>query len=118
MRAAVKPRMPVLPRFTRLPATLALVAGALAAQSRSPLRLEVSWERPMDGRLVLILAHRSPPEPRFQVSEMLDTQQVFGVDVDGARTALIDGSTLGYPRESLDRVPRGEYFGQAVLHGV
>jgi enterochelin esterase-like enzyme len=100
----------------RFLATLALVAGVLSAQSRSSLRFEISWDKPMDGHLVLILALRSPPEPRFQVSETLETQQVFGADVDGARTVVIDGSTLGYPREHLDRVPPGEYFVQAVLN--
>src|SRR5438105_2960647 len=100
----------------RFLASLALIAGVLSAEGKSPLRFEISWDQPMDGRVVLILAHRSPPEPRFQVNETLDTQQVFGVDVDRARSALIDGSTLGYPRESLDRVPAGEYFVQAVLN--
>ena len=70
----------------------------------------------MDGRVVLIIAHRSPPEPRFQVSETLETQQVFGADVEGARTVTIDGLSLGYPRESLDGIPAGEYFVQAVLN--
>jgi hypothetical protein len=66
--------------------------------------------------LVLILALHSRPEPRFQVSETLETRQVFGADVDGARTVVIDGSTLGYPREHLDRVSPGEYFVQAALN--
>jgi hypothetical protein len=28
-------------------ATLALVAGGLSAQSRSPLRFEIAWDKPM-----------------------------------------------------------------------
>jgi enterochelin esterase-like enzyme len=106
------------PRKTcrRFLATLALAAAAAAAQPRSPLRFEISWDKPLDGRVLLILAHRNPPEPRFQISETLETQQVFGADVDSARAAMIDGSTLGYPRESLDRIPPGDYFVQAVLN--
>ncbi len=95
---------------------LALAAGSLGAQAASPLRFEISWEKPADGRVLLILANRNPPEPRSQTSEFLDTQQVFGVDVDGARSAAIGGSVPGYPRPSLDRVPPGEYFVQAVLN--
>jgi hypothetical protein len=93
-----------------------LLCAALSAQPKSPLRFEVSWEKPMDGHVVLIVSSRSQGEPRSQISEGLDTQQVFGADVNAARTVTIDGATLGYPRESLDRVPAGEYTIQAVLN--
>ena len=95
---------------------LGLAAFACTALGASPLKVEVSWEKPLDGRVILILAHQNPPEPRAQVSEILSTAQIFGVDVEGARSAAIDASTLGYPLESLDRVPAGEYFAQAVLN--
>ena len=79
---------------TQLKIALGLATLAWAALGASPLRVEVSWEKPLDGRVILILAHRSPPEPRAQVSELLSTAQIFGVDVEGARSAAIDGSTL------------------------
>ena len=100
----------------QLKIALGLATFAWAALGASPLRVEVSWEKPLDGRVILILAHRSPPEPRAQVSELLSTAQIFGVDVEGARSAAIDGSTLGYPLETLDHVPAGEYFAQAVVN--
>ena len=101
----------------RLFAAVLLVSTSLFAQAgKSPLRFEIAWGKPMDGHVVLAISTRDQPEPRFQISEELGTQQMFGVDVDGAASAAITGATLGYPRESLDRVPAGEYWIQAVLN--
>ncbi|HLK66723.1 MAG TPA: alpha/beta hydrolase-fold protein [Bryobacteraceae bacterium] len=100
----------------RVLASLLLSVACLTAQSRSPLRFEISWEKPLDGHVVLIISSNPQGEPRNQISEGLSTQQMFGADVDGARSVTIDGATLGYPRESLDRVPAGEYTVQAVLN--
>ncbi len=107
--AALKSKMRILASFL-------LLAGALTAQPKSPLRFEISWEKPMDGHVVLIVSSNPQGEPRNQISEGLSTQQMFGADVDGARSVTIDGTTLGYPREALDRVPAGEYTVQAVLN--
>ncbi|HEY2012177.1 MAG TPA: alpha/beta hydrolase-fold protein [Bryobacteraceae bacterium] len=96
--------------------SLLLLAAGLPAQTRSPLKFEVSWSKPMNGHVVLIVSSATEGEPRFQVDEGLATQQMFGVDVEDARTAILDGGTLGYPRVSLDRVPAGEYTIQAVLN--
>jgi hypothetical protein len=75
---------------------------------------------PLDGHVVLILANNNNDEPRFQVSFMTaQSQQIFGVDVDGlapGTPAVIDTSTLGYPAESLNDVPAGDYWVQAVLN--
>jgi S-formylglutathione hydrolase FrmB len=100
----------------RLLASLVLLAAPFVAQAKSPLRFEVSWANPMDGRVVLVISTTGTPEPRFSISEGLNTQQMFGADAEGARSVSIDGSTLGYPRLSLDQVPAGEYYVQAVLN--
>jgi hypothetical protein len=100
----------------RILASFVLLAAPFAAQAKSPLRFEVSWANPMDGRVVLVISTTGTPEPRFSISESLNTQQMFGADAEGARRVSIDGSTLGYPRQSLDQVPAGEYYVQAVLN--
>ena len=75
---------------------------------------------PLDGHVLLLLANNNDNEPRFQVSFMTaQSQQVFGVDVDAlapGTPAVIDASTLGYPAESLNDVPAGDYWVQAVLN--
>ena len=43
---------------------------------------ETSAKEPLDGRLLLLVSTDSAREPRFQISEDLTTQQVFGIDVE------------------------------------
>ena len=73
----------------------------------------------LDGRLLLLISTNDEKEPRLQISEDLSTQQVFGLDVDGwkpGQTTVVDASAFGYPRRSLQQVPPGEYWVQALLH--
>jgi hypothetical protein len=100
----------------RLSAALLVLSAALSAQPESPARFEISWSKPLDGRVLLIVSATAAPEPRFAVSEGLNTQQIFGADVDSAQQAVIDGSATGYPRDSLARIPAGDYYVQAVLN--
>jgi len=73
----------------------------------------------LDGRLLLLVSTNDKDEPRFQISEDLTTQQVFGVNVDGWKAEqpmVVDQSAFGYPRRSLTDIPAGEYWVQALLH--
>ena len=94
-----------------------------AAKPASP-RFEISFPKemsaaPLDGHILLLISHNAEKEPRFQISFMTpDSQQGFGVDVDGlvpGAVAVIDSATLGYPAESLNDVPAGDYWVQAVF---
>ena len=76
-------------------------------------------DRPVDGRLLLLISADPKEEPRFQVTDAVKTQQAFGVDVEGLapdREVIVDPTALGYPLESLRQVPRGTYRVQALLH--
>jgi hypothetical protein len=96
----------------------------LACQPQANLRFAVSFpvERStiaLDGRLLLLIASNNDREPRFQISEDLNTQQVFGIDVEGLKPgaeAILDNEAFGYPVRSLAQVPPGEYWVQALLH--
>ncbi|MCB1034516.1 MAG: hypothetical protein KDD47_11855, partial [Acidobacteria bacterium] len=70
--------------FCRLLPLLAL----LAAGPGQALELKVSFDaaaasEPADGRVIVLLAPKGDPEPRFQVHAGVDAIQVFGVDVEG-----------------------------------
>jgi Putative esterase len=88
------------------------------------LRFEISFptslrSESLDGRLLLMLSTHGDAEPRFQISTDLDTQLVFGVDVDRLRPeepATIGVLTPGYPLEQLADVPPGEYNVQALIN--
>ena len=80
---------------------------------------ETASKEALDGRLLLLISTNETQEPRFQISEDLTTQQVFGVNVDGWKAGqpmVVDQSAFGYPRRSLTDIPAGEYWVQALLH--
>jgi hypothetical protein len=106
---------------------LSLTAG-FATEKKSEAsgpHFEISFPKemsaaPLDGHVLLCISNNADKEPRFQVSFMTaQSQQVFGVDVDAlapGAPAIVDGSTLGYPAESLADIPTGDYWVQAVLN--
>jgi hypothetical protein len=76
--------------------------------------------QPLDGRLLLLIAKDDKREPRFQITATSPTTaQVFGLDVEGLKAGderTFDDGVLGYPIESLSRLPAGEYTVQTLLH--
>lgn len=100
-----------------------LLCGPVAAAD-AKLRIGVSFpqelsQEPLDGRVLLMISKDGSKEPRFQISDHPDGQQVFGIDVNGlapTTDAIIDGSVLGFPLPRLGKVPPGEYWVQGLLH--
>jgi hypothetical protein len=88
------------------------------------LRFSISFPQelsstPLQGRMLLMVSSDGNSEPRFQISDDADTQQIFGIDVDGLKAgdaAVIDAQAFGYPRTSIAEIPPGEYHVQALLH--
>lgn len=88
------------------------------------LRFELSFSRemsatPLDGRLFLLISTDSAREPRFEVSDRPDTQQMFGLDVDALAPdspAAFDRTVLGFPLDSIAQIPAGDYTVQALLN--
>ena len=94
---------------------------AVAVLAAEPLRFEVrtnSTEK-LDGRLLILLSTDGSAEPRFQISDGLKTQLVFGSDVEAwapGTSRIVDEKASGYPVLRIADVPPGEYFVQALLH--
>ncbi|MGI9077325.1 MAG: hypothetical protein ACR2G6_08350, partial [Gemmatimonadaceae bacterium] len=106
---------------------LALLAPPVAASTQpadSPLRFAITFPGsrssvPIDGRLLLLISSDTSAEPRFQISDALTTQLVFGVDVEGWRASeerFVDARAFGYPLRSLSDVPKGRYRVQAFIN--
>jgi hypothetical protein len=73
---------------------------------------------PQDGRLLVLLSNDPSDEPRYQISIGLESQMVFGVDVNGMKPGeniKID-SAFGYPVMNFRDIPPGEYYAQAVIN--
>jgi hypothetical protein len=74
---------------------------------------------PLDGRLLLLLSNDASAEPRMQINLGANTQNVFGVTLDGATpgsVVTVDNGATGYPRLRLSDVPPGKYRVQAFLN--
>ena len=88
------------------------------------LRFRVSFPaersaKSITGRVLLMISTDGSNEPRFQINDSPNTQQIFGIDVDGLKPgemAEFDESVFGYPVESIAKIPAGEYWVQALLH--
>ncbi len=76
-------------------------------------------DQAQDGRLLLLLSKDDKKEPRFQINDGLETQLVFGVDVEGmmpGQEIVVDESAFGFPIKSLQNIPAGEYHVQALIN--
>jgi len=98
-------------------------AGVWAQSSGSP-QFSVTFtkqlsDKPIDGRMLLLLSTDPSAEPRMQINDTPKSQMVFGVDVDGLRpeqAVVVGEEAWGYPVRSLRDVPAGQYYVQALLH--
>jgi len=116
-----------------LSVSAALVLGAAASAQKPPaapqkgrgagagVRFEVTvpaatLATPLTGRTFVIISKVDDREPRLQTGRT--GAPFFGRDVEGLRPgqpAIVDGSDLGSPVESLADIPPGDYFVQAVV---
>ncbi|MCU0325327.1 MAG: hypothetical protein MUF45_08755 [Spirosomaceae bacterium] len=74
----------------------------------------------LDGRLMILLSNDPKTEPRFQIKDEVDTQQLFGTDVENWKNGQVlevnATNSFGYPIKNLNDFPDGDYFLQVVLH--
>src|SRR3954464_937214 len=108
--------------------TILLVVAAFAttvtAATKAPLTFEITYPRamsaaPLDGHILLLISNDPKAEPRFQIGGNIDSQQMFGVDVDqwaATSAARVDAKTIGFPIKNLGELPPGDYTVQAVLN--
>ena len=72
----------------------------------------------LEGRVLLFLSKNNTEEPRFQISDKSSTGFVFGIDINSKQSSetIFDNKAFGYPVTSIDQIPPGEYYAQALLH--
>ena len=109
-----------------LPFALLMVFASCQSDqdNMSDKRINVSFSNTassdvLDGRLLLMFSNNEAEEPRFQINDGLETQLIFGMNVEGmeaGKNIVFDETVFGYPYPSLADVPDGEYNVQALLH--
>ncbi|MFD1316716.1 alpha/beta hydrolase-fold protein [Namhaeicola litoreus] len=73
----------------------------------------------LQGRLLLMFSNNDEKEPRFQINDGLQTQLIFGMNVDifkPKESQLFDQNAFGYPVSSIKDIKPGIYYVQALLH--
>lgn len=101
-----------------------LLPYEMAVAQQSGLQFSISFSsevcnEALDGRVLLFISKTNDPAPRFQINDGVKTGQVFGVNVENlspGQAVTIDGKVFGYPLQSLNLLPAGEYYVQALLH--
>jgi hypothetical protein len=101
----------------------ALLTGACGGAGDS-LEVAVSFSgevesESLDGHVMLMFSTNDEREPRFQMGTVPNSQQMFGLDVEGLapdEAALFTAEAFGWPTRSLEEIEPGEYWVQAVLH--
>lgn len=104
------------------------VEAARAAAARpggNGARFEVSFAAsahggPLTGRAFLFLSKDPEPEPRLQTGlHMRSGTPMFGVAVEAAKpgdAVVFVASAHGFPYTSIDDLPAGEYYAQALFN--
>jgi hypothetical protein len=96
----------------------------IQATSSANSSFEISYPASLDpgpitGRVFVVISKNSLREPRFQAGSYGGSVPFFGLDVNQMKSgdaAVIDRSTLGFPLSSLNDIPAGDYYVQAVLN--
>ncbi|WP_194972835.1 hypothetical protein [Aquiflexum lacus] len=71
-----------------------------------------------DGRLLLLFHHNDKAEPRFAVSDDINSAQVIGMDFEdyqSGQALSFNLNEFGYPIENYQNIPEGEYWVQAYI---
>ena len=100
------------------------LVGCIPKNATSDFAIQVSFSDSLkipakDGRLLLMLSTNDEKEPRFQINDGLQSQLIFGMNVEGmaaGQEVTFDASVFGFPYAGLDQVPPGDYNVQALLH--
>jgi hypothetical protein len=103
-------------------AIIIVFQALLCTAARAEARFEISYDKsvgsgPITGRVILVITRSERPEPRLQIAP--NATPIFGVDAEGlnpGQSAVIDQSTFGHPVESLNQLPAGDYYVQAMLN--
>ncbi len=93
------------------------------SQTSSALKFEISFPSSVHpqlitGRLFLLISRRGEPEVRLQ-SMWFNSPQIVARDVIGlqpGQACAVDARSLGTPLKSLNELPPGDYYVQAVLN--
>jgi hypothetical protein len=75
-------------------------------------------KEPRTGRMFVFFSPDSTREPRLEAGSYIASIPFFGADIEQWRSdtaTLLDAHSVGYPYATLDSLPAGDYYVQAML---
>ena len=110
--------------MSHLPSIAFLCAAATAALAQPRPQFEVSLPAsvhagPITGRVFVALAKTENPPPLQQIGSWNGRTPFFAIDIDQlqpGRAAVIDTRAIGYPLNSVDEIPAGDYYVEALVN--
>jgi S-formylglutathione hydrolase FrmB len=95
-----------------------------ASKDISRLQFEISFPATVNsgeltGRVYVMITSNDRREPRFQAGGWSNSVPFFAKDVEKMKpgdSAVIDETVLGYPLQSLQEIPAGDYYVQALIN--
>ncbi|HEY6059916.1 MAG TPA: hypothetical protein VIV10_04975, partial [Gemmatimonadales bacterium] len=97
----------------------ALSSRAAAQDPRFEITIPAALRAaPLTGRVYVFVSTKADEEPRLGDHGESDCVPFYGVDVSALAAGtpvVIDGTTLGYPVASLNDIPAGDYYVQALV---
>jgi len=95
-----------------------------AQGNASKLKFEISFSssvhsKPVTGRVFVMISRTDNREPRLQAGSWSRSVPFFGIDVENLQpgeTVVIDENVPGYPPKSLKKIPKGNYYVQALVN--
>ena len=108
-----------VPAFAILTACTITARAATAQGPRFEITIPAQLRAaPVTGRVYVFVSSKRDEEPRLGDHGERDCVPFYGVDVTGLAAGtpvVIDGTTLGYPVASLNEIPAGDYYVQALV---
>lgn len=103
---------------------LSLLVSQATHSAPAEARFEISYPAaldngPLTGRVFVIISKSDRVEPRLQAGSYQASVPFWGLDVDALKpgaNAVLDAGVLGFPLKSLNEIPAGEYYVQALLN--
>ncbi|SIN95837.1 alpha/beta hydrolase-fold protein [Algoriphagus halophilus] len=99
----------------------ALLSSCSSNDDLPEIKIEIASELGQyisDGRLLLFFSKDQSREPRFSLSDNVNTAQVFGMDVESFEPGSViefKMDSFGYPIEQLSNLKEGNYLVQAFF---
>ena len=103
--------------------SISLAVQEINAQNKTALHFEISFTSdahadPITGRVYVILSKNDRREPRFQTG-YTNGVPFWGKNIETLKpgdSSVLDGAVFGFPLQSINDIPPGEYFVQAFIN--